>query len=606
MRLVATPISLFYFCSVLFALSSSSLAQSGVGGGVGAPGGFSGGFQSPGDRYQFDGLTSPEQGYDFPGDLYGPRYDFIEGITNGKKINPDFLYSPDPLGTRTGDAIDQNQLWTIPETADLSSVDTFKPKEVINATNVLEVEDINEFYDQRQNFVVNFEGMDLNDAILAFEEQGLNYPQTLDLIPDETFNRSILNQYLSGIDASEVPEFDQETYKQQVSPGTGIDGVGGFESCGSCGPDLMVAPGTGIDGGSSGNVGGGEPLNTDDLEVITDDSNHTGPKCPEEFCGEDTNIAGCKDDLCRYPIYQNLLDNNEDGRADLVYRKNGYPEAVFMMRRVSGVTNPTPNCTATALAKRWLITALHCLGSTKNALEKNYTVRTPVREGWTKIGISDASILLGIDVIVTVKGHGKAHFEAAHINYDSLESVEFSAKGTPTRDFAIIELAGDGLDLGEYAYPFVRTDYIKEREAISFSGFGWTNILLQKDPNFENLPIDEKWAELKLAAFNFIQSYSSDPLHENTMLKWENGNPNGTGGPCRYDSGGPVYAGFNRGFWNDPRQVIGVVSGLRGAKVVDDGNDCLGNRTHAVAEHISHYYEGLCKITGSAPRGCSE
>lgn len=591
------------FFGFSFGLVGNVSAQSGVSGGVGIPGAPGGNLLNQGDNI-YDEILNPRRNQD-PYNLDTFKRTFPNGVPQAERVDPNILYSPKPidLNEMLRNSTNPGRL-ALTDTTRFTETQSARKK--IDANELLQSGNARTFLQQQQGVDVDFGQVKIDDAVSQLLNQGIEYGDVVSLVPDQQFRQSILDQYLENADPGNLPGFDGDSYLKQVRPGTGIDGEGGSQTCRSaaCGSNQITGPGTGIGGGSAGGVSGGSTVDTSQLAATTDDSGHTGPKCPEKFCGEGSNVAGCADNLCYFPPFQTLPDNDRDGRTDLVYREAGYPEVVFMMRRAEGVENLIPNCTATALANKWLITALHCLATSNKTLESRYVELDQVADGWTKLGISDESSLQAIDIVVTVKGHGKAHVEAMHINYDSVANVSFSKGGTPTRDFAIIELAGDGLNLGDFEYPYIRTNYAAQQGSISFSGFGWTNVILQQDPGFKNLPIDEQWAELKLSAFNFINDFKDDVFHDNKVLSWKNGDPDGTGGPCRYDSGGPVYAGFNRGFWNSPRQVIGVVSGLRGAAKVDAGTDCLGDGISAVAEHLAHYVGGLCEITKSAPRGC--
>jgi len=87
-------------------------------------------------------------------------------------------------------------------------------------------------------------------------------------------------------------------------------------------------------------------------------------------------------------------------------------------------------------------------------------------------------------------------------------------------------------------------------------------------------------------------------------LSWKNGDPVGTGGPCLADSGGPIYAGFNRGFWNDPRRVIGVVRGATGSSEVSTVDACQDPQNFGLGEELRLYQDALCALGNGAFRGC--
>jgi len=122
--------------------------------------------------------------------------------------------------------------------------------------------------------------------------------------------------------------------------------------------------------------------------------------------------------------------------------------------------------------------------------------------------------------------------------------------------------------------------------AITFSGYGLANVHR------------EEWQAY--AAFNAIHDLLT--IDNEPYIAWRVGLRGFRGGPCKYDSGGPVYYGFERGFDDDLDTVIGVVSHLKAGREPDIADDCL-NRIGRVVD-LSPHVTAICQLTRSEPLAC--
>ena len=87
-----------------------------------------------------------------------------------------------------------------------------------------------------------------------------------------------------------------------------------------------------------------------------------------------------------------------------------------------------------------------------------------------------------------------AWVEEISIPYALDEEIVFNKNGLPSRDIALLHLAGDGVPLKPHQFPLVNFDYAAIAESISFAGFGWTNV----DHTFY---LDgQDWGRLRLSA----------------------------------------------------------------------------------------------------------
>lgn len=340
------------------------------------------------------------------------------------------------------------------------------------------------------------------------------------------------------------------------------------------------------------------------LEIGTDAFDRTGPICPETYCPGSQRYAGCVGALCSFPMRQ-ALTTTADGGVTLDFRKLGFPETVLLSRLHSGDDDTfirEPECTATMISATLALTALHCLAEKEAELLKRYTRQAdPKADGWSRLKFRrTAQEVLGV---LSDLNFESQLVDAVSIPYPLADPIPF-INGLPDTDLALLHLASP-LELGPGSYPFLQKNYAQEKAAISFAGYGWTNLGGQTLAEWNQNSQGENWRSLKLNAYNFIQSTTPNATAPR-FISWTQGKPAGTGSPCHGDSGGPIYAGFNRGYWNNPRQVIGVVSYMLlpdGTKVTRTASDCL-NRT-AVGVHVAPYFDAICKISDGTARGCA-
>lgn len=408
----------------------------------------------------------------------------------------------------------------------------------------------------------------------AFLQNGsmgkIDYQELFLSLEPTTRNRLLYEDFLP--DPEQLPG---DTFIQQVAPGVGVDGDGGFVVCTgpSCGTDRVVTP--------------GETCNSSD--------------CPTGQGGALT----CDDEFCNVRSVTRL-DVDLDGNSDVTYVKSGYPEVVFLRKKIFGEKFGS-SCTATIISPGFAITALHCFkkSSSTTILDHFSFNETGVPDGWSKMVTKDPS-KTGFH-LVSDHSDEIAIVDEIFVSYRRTEATLEALDPLPTRDFALITFA-EGLNFPTEVMPILSFSAQTKDYPITFVGFGWTDVREKFGDDWVALTSAQKWRELKQAAFNFIDDIRLTPPQSSKQIVWNHGVPPGTGGPCHFDSGGPIYQGFNRGYWGSPRIVVGVVSALHTslpAGIETNNIDaCLSKRSFLTGELLASFQSGICEITRSAPRGC--
>lgn len=387
---------------------------------------------------------------------------------------------------------------------------------------------------------------------------------------------------------SDIPafQFDESDFLKSVRPGVPGDGGGaGICSGSGCG---TATPTT------YGSIGEG-----------------TGLECPPALCPRNTNsdndgnenenshnssqpiLVGCLGKLCGFPDRQ-PLPTRSDGRSEVSYVSDEHADAVLVMLQRG---EDQAFCSGVLVAPTVALTALHCMSGSKNALFGRFKSRPDAVTGWMRLTLKndeDFAVFLYSDVLK--KSFTMASFSIPYATKNDLNEYRNKTGFLPKRDIAVIHLNGGGLDEPDGFFPFLNFKYTSQSdlsESISFAGFGITNVDFP-----EGTPIQGR----KLVTFNFHDGVAARTDRSHSLLTWRNGDPIGTGGPCKADSGGPVYAGFNRGYWDDPRQLIGIVSAMEGK--IADFTGCLDPDAIGLAEELAPYRDGICNLGSTIPRGC--
>ena len=168
--------------------------------------------------------------------------------------------------------------------------------------------------------------------------------------------------------------------------------------------------------------------------------------------------------------------------------------------------------------------------------------------------------------------------EKVYVPYVNKLDIGYSSGRVPPKDIALIKIQVErDEELSLSTYPkFAKAESVVTDAAITFVGYGWTDI-------------DEyDWRKSKQAAFNWLTH-----AHEKSIL-WKTGNLGGNGGPCKGDSGGPIFLGILRGYSDETAHIVGVVSALHGGGV-EEPEQCL-QRT-GEGEPLFPYVNGICAIT---------
>jgi len=360
--------------------------------------------------------------------------------------------------------------------------------------------------------------------------------------------------------------------------------------------DRITLPGTGIHG-------------TDASMICTDPICGSGRLvnqslfCDNPICTRP--FFGCLNapfrDVCGFPARQTLPEKN--GASDLTFIRESFSELV-----VVGIRNefgkPWRTCTGTLIAQNWAIAAFHCFTRpelTQSNVFALFDKENAAVDNWTKLSLKTKFRL----PIVISNPQTEQIVEVSHlfVPYNLGEMPIVTKAMVPSRDIVLLKLK-DPISLPSTAFPFINSDLWEniDGQAISFSGYGYTNSPLVSFTNKELRFDSPEWLPRRFSAYNFSIG-SRVHIHDAEVIQWRQGNLGGNGGPCSTDSGGPVYGGFNRGYWDDPKLLVGIVSAIYGREV-SQVDDCLASSGLGTAILLNPYADGICNLTGDGIRGC--
>lgn len=385
----------------------------------------------------------------------------------------------------------------------------------------------------------------------------------------------IRNKYLYEDMLPDIGTIRNRSFTEQVLPGIGIEGPSGPQVCSGplCGTDRIVFP---------------------------------GQECSEEDCpAGGSSLPSCSGDYCNATAPMDL-DVDGDGLSDVAYVKSSYPEVAFLRKKIYG-ENFTASCTATLISPGYALTALHCFNKSSSIgiLDQYKVIDFDKSDDWGEL-VSKSGKSIGYKLVsdhsseVALVSNVYIPFTASGASQDQLGYL-------PSKDIAILKYSG-GLKFEQNLFPILGFDELQEGHPISFVGFGWTDLNDNFDEAWATMSAQEKWRELKQAAFNFLDDIRNIPSQTEQQFIWNHGDPPGTGGPCLFDSGGPIYQGFNMGYWHSPRIIVGVVSALHSSVPAGAGENavdaCLSSSSFLSGEIIANYQTGICQITDMSPKGC--
>jgi len=261
---------------------------------------------------------------------------------------------------------------------------------------------------------------------------------------DDVFGDAMLGTMIDRFD--EVPETTK-----MVRPGSEIEGIGGAQGCtGGCSAEPMVIPGS----------------------EINSDGTHRGPICPEFLCPGVT-LAGCwvgVDSFCHFPERQ-ALPLRGDGRTSVSYRKDGYPEVVFLsLESLQSETAPNfQTCSGTLLSPTQVLTAFHCITTSSNFLPRIYDPQEGDVSGWIKLIPKETD---KIALMAYSDATGTAGLvNAVHVPVAAFGNIYFTPNAgdapQPRSDIVLLDLAPPGIALLPHQFPKLDFTYGPQAEAIS-------------------------------------------------------------------------------------------------------------------------------------------
>lgn len=284
----------------------------------------------------------------------------------------------------------------------------------------------------------------------------------------------------------------------------------------------------------------------------------------------------CRGRLCGIGVAEPFTGNVD-------YERRAHDEVLLLLHQRKGEAEWTPHCSSVAIAPRYALTALHCFGSAGEVIAKNFNFEKSVTDSWV-IGNPTGRTKFVASVGGNANSAQYITIKRIMIPY-RLKALPSHQKSSPPRiDLALIEFGSDvrGLPLVEE----LGAPGLAKKEPISFAGYGLTNVSTKK------------W--LRYAAFNEV--HAKIPRHNVSYVAWISDEASQKGGPCRGDSGGPVYRGFERGFANDPNTVVAIVSHFPRFFEIKLPMNCAGELGYAV--RLDRFVEDICKLSNRSPRAC--
>ena len=294
----------------------------------------------------------------------------------------------------------------------------------------------------------------------------------------------------------------------------------------------------------------------------------------------------CADSWCGSPKPQKIevhKEGEDAGRAVITYHENAYEQVVVLQPDRIGLNPAKKRCTATLIAPSWALSALHCFGPSGKSIRESFDFAKVKAKNWLELTATDSSVF----AISMRREEETLAFlvEKIYVPYVNKLDIKFQSGKVPPKDIALIKIqVARDKEKPLLTYPkFAGAKSIVTNAAVTFVGYGWTDIN------------EYDWRKSKQAAFNWLTNSNEEEIG------WQTGNLGGNGGPCRGDSGGPIFLGILRGYSNETARIVGVVSALRG-NGVEKAVQCLG-RT-GVGEPLFPHLTGICAITDDVLSDC--
>lgn len=318
------------------------------------------------------------------------------------------------------------------------------------------------------------------------------------------------------------------------------------------------------------------------------DSNFVGIACDDVYCGVDP-PAGSSGSGADTGIF--TIDGTPVFPERISYAATAHDEVLLLQHRSSTATPWTPHCSSVAISSRFVLTAMHCIAASTTMLTDNFTIQPSAVSSWRR-GESTGPMRFRA---ISSTGQPLAVIRAYVPLLDGrIQQYGGGRTGDlirPRVDLALLEIeplpySPDVSALGASTLDF--------GDVLTFAGYGMTE---------NDTPEQTSWA--RYAAFNVLRGRYPDHF---TSVNGELG-AGYLGGPCRGDSGGPVFHGYERGYSDDQNTIVGIVSYLRpshlrqrnpGEQVI--GEDCLGGEVFSV--RLDRHVDEICLLSAREPGFC--